>query len=166
MTHGNVPIFRFSILAFLVVSAGCSPCTDIAWQYQISPDGRLNAQVTERHCDGSPDFTHRILLRQSGWLHWFSSATEVFALKGQQSISVKWSADSRVLEIWYSGGEIVRREVRWEDVTLLYHGPEERTAVPSEEASPPVPPTSEDAGTWRGGTGRRAIGHGPHRRQP
>src|SRR5881396_1907107 len=106
-----------------LIAAGCSPCTDIHLQYIPSPDKRVAVEVIERHCGKPADFAQRLVIRRDGWRRWFSRVVEVFALDGPQSVVAKWGTDSRMLEVWYSGGTILHQETRWGEVEIRYHLP-------------------------------------------
>jgi len=154
-----------------VAASACSPCGDVHLQYLPSPDKHLAAEVIERHCGKPTDFAQRLVLRAAGWRGWFSDGQEVFALDGPHTIAERWNAQANVLEVWYTGGTVLHQQARWGDVAIVYHGPTITMASTEPvSASAPPPPSaallSSDTGTWHGGIGRRAFGHGPHKSGP
>jgi hypothetical protein len=149
-----------------LLNASCSRCVDIELQEATSPNGEFSATVLERHCNGPNDFAQRLFLSHHGWLSIFERAKESFALNGLASLQIDRTADSRSLNVWYSGGTVLEKLPGWKNVSFIYHEPQSAAMASIDEApeaTAEAPPKTSETGIWHGGNGRRGFGHAGHR---
>jgi hypothetical protein len=145
--------------------AACSPCVELNLGASPSPDGRFVAEVVERNCGAPQGVEQHLRLAKPLFRRWPFGRTDTLVIGGPHAVRTQWSANSRELDVWYGGGNVLKRSERWGDVEIRYHD----VMVGQDHVVEPPPGelkvvTTQQEGVRSPGPGRRVIGHRPRKR--
>lgn len=113
-----------SLVLATSLSFGCvfdSPCDVTSLAAHPSPSGRYVAEVIERDCGATTDFSRTVQLKSSSSAG-FRESDSVFVVSGRHPIDIRWEGDNKLQMICEGckSDDIFKRATSWEDVDLGY----------------------------------------------
>jgi hypothetical protein len=113
--------FSFGLICYLISLLSCSPCSDTPKSKAVSADGQLAANVYERNCGATTDFSSMVNVQKASD-KFDGDEGRLFVANGRYDISVTWIGP-RVLLIRCaacSRGNIFREVVVDGDIDVSY----------------------------------------------
>ena len=107
------------LVVSILVSVGCSPCSDDKSREWPSPDKKFVAVSYIRDCGASTDLSTHVAIRPTSWYSRDSDSSIVFVIKGIADIGVTWQ-DSSHVTVQYQGGRVFRALTEHDGVSIKY----------------------------------------------